>query len=90
MTSLKWIVPCVFLSLVCMNSDTFASTPPQQSLDAYAQAWASMDMFSGTVLVVKDGKILIHKASPKPTITCILLCYAHSKQKWDERCATTN
>ncbi len=49
-------------------SSFLASAQFERTMDSYLQAWTSMDMFSGTVLVSKDGNIVFHKAYGKANV----------------------
>ncbi len=49
-------------------SSLAASAQSGKEMDSYLQAWTDMDMFSGTVLVAKDGNIIIHKAYGKANV----------------------
>ncbi len=47
------------------GSTCFAANALLQKMDTYLQAWTAEDMFSGTVLVAKDGEIIFQKAYGK-------------------------
>ena len=57
-----------FAILLIGISPLLASTQSGQTMDSYMQAWTDMNMFSGTVLVAKDGNIILHKAFGKSNI----------------------
>ena len=46
----------------CVGSSSFAATALRQKMDTYLQAWTAEDLFSGAVLIAKDGEIIFHKA----------------------------
>ena len=50
---------------VLAGSSCFAGTVLQQKMDAYLQACTAEDLFSGAVLVAKDGEIIFQKAYGK-------------------------
>ncbi len=50
---------------ILTGSSCFAADTIQQKMDTYMQAWTAEDLFSGAVLVAKDGEIIFHKAYGK-------------------------
>ena len=57
-----------FALLLIGISSLLASAESGREMDSYLQAWTEMDMFSGTVLVAKDGDIVFHKAYGKANV----------------------
>lgn len=50
---------------ILIGSSCFASTVLQQKMDNYIEAWTAEDLFSGAVLIAKDGEIFFQKAYGK-------------------------
>ena len=51
--------------LFSTGTSCFAASAMRQKMDAYMQAWMAEDLFSGAVLVAKDGQIIFQKAYGK-------------------------
>ncbi len=58
--SFVWSILFILTATSCFAADTL-----QQKMDTYIEAWTAEDLFSGAVLVAKDGEILFQDAYGK-------------------------